>query len=310
MDTLEQRIEQTINDREHGSRWLVKEAIEILRDLAQMQELSEHERMDQLLTSARRIARARPAMAALSSAVSQILNVEGGVQAVADKAQKMLDTHSTANAHITEHALSLLQGHVMTCSISGTVLDVLLALREQIEHVTVLEGRPRYEGRETALLLSQHGVAVTLITDAQADIFLPQCQSVIVGADSILINGDVLNKAGTALLAWAAHGHNIPFYVLCETLKISPHRWVEHDPARQTANFALLEEKEAYEVWEPDTHEGRPYGITVRNFYFDRTPYRLITHILTERGIVDRRAIREVAVETRANQRKVLGSRK
>jgi ribose 1,5-bisphosphate isomerase len=65
MDTIDKRIEQTINDREHGSRWLVKEAIAILRDLAQMPELSEHERMDRLLASARRIAQARPAMAAL-----------------------------------------------------------------------------------------------------------------------------------------------------------------------------------------------------------------------------------------------------
>jgi ribose 1,5-bisphosphate isomerase len=305
MDTIDKRIEQTINDREHGSRWLVKEAIEILRDLALMQELAENERMDRLLKSARRIAHARPAMAALSSAVSQILNVDGGVEAVAAKAQQMLEMYITATTHIAEHARALLRGHVMTCSISGTVLDVLLALREQIEHVTVLEGRPRYEGRETARFLSQQGVAVTLITDAQADIFLPQCQSVVVGADSVLINGDVLNKAGTALLAWSAHSRNILFYVLCETWKISPHRWVDHDPAHQTTNFSLLEEKEASEVWEPDVP-----GITVRNFYFDRTPYRLITHILTERGVVDRRAIREVAVETRTNERKILGSGK
>jgi ribose 1,5-bisphosphate isomerase len=303
MDIIEKRIEQTINDREHGSRWLVKEATEILRDLALMQELSENERMDRLLATARRIAHARPAMAALSSAVSQVLNVEGGTREVACKAQQVLETFVSATTQITEHARPLLRGHVMTCSISGTVLDVLLALREQIEHVTVLEGRPRYEGRETARLLGQQGIVVTFITDAQADIFLPQCQCVVVGADSVMINGDVLNKAGTALLAWAAHGRNIPFYVLCETLKISPRRWVDHDPAHQAANFSLLEEKEADEVWEPDVP-----GITVRNFYFDRTPYRLITHILTERGILDRRAIREVAVETRLNQRKVLVS--
>jgi ribose 1,5-bisphosphate isomerase len=308
MDTIENRIEQTINDREHGSRWLVKEAIEILRDLAQMQELSEQERMQQLRTSARKIARARPAMAALSSAVSQILDVEEdeGVQEVAQKAQHLLEVYASANEQITEYARALLKGRVMTCSISGTVVEVLLALRDQIEHVTVLEGRPRYEGRETARLLSQQGVAVTVITDAQADIFLPQCQSVVVGADSVLINGDVLNKAGTALLAWAAHGRNIPFYVLCETLKISPHRWVDHDPTRLAANLTLLEEKEASEVWEPEPDVYK--GVEVRNFYFDRTPYRLVTHIFTERGILDRHAIREVAVETRVSERKLLRS--
>jgi translation initiation factor 2B subunit (eIF-2B alpha/beta/delta family) len=313
IETIEQRIEQTISDREHGSRWLVKESVEILRDLAQMQEISAHERMNHLLASARKIARARPAMAALSSAVSQVLNIEhtgddgDRVQEIEHNAQHLLDSYATANAYIAEHARTLLRGRVMTCSISGTVVDVLLALREQIEHVTVLEGRPRYEGRETARLLSQHGVAVTVITDAQADIFLPQCHCVVVGADSILINGDVLNKAGTALLAWAAHGRSIPFYVLCETMKIAPRRWVEHDPTRQQANFALLEEKEAAEVWEPPADAS---GVEVRNFYFDRTPYRLVTHVVTERGIVDRRAIREVAVETRANERKLLQSTK
>jgi len=46
-----------------------------------------------------------------------------------------------------------------------------------------------------------------------------------VGADSILADGDILNKAGTALLAWSARGHSYPFYVLSETLKISSRRW-------------------------------------------------------------------------------------
>src|SRR5262249_7420096 len=180
-------------------------------------------------------------------------------------------------------------------------VDVLVALREQIERVIVLEGRPRYEGRETARYLSQQNMAVTLITDAQADIFLPECQGVVVGADSILINGDVLNKAGTALLAWAAHGHGLPFYVLCETLKISPRRWGDHNAAHLAESLAMLEEKEAEEVLEQPIP-----GVVVRNFYFDRTPYRLVSGIVTEQGVLDRRAIREIAVKTRANERQLM----
>ena len=305
MNAIEQRIEQTINDREHGSRWLVRSALEILHDLATTPDIPESERMPLVLSSARRIALARPAMAALTSAVCQALDVAGGTDEVAQKANQLLDDYTTATTRISSFGQPLLHGRIMTCSISGTVVDVLLALREQIEHVFVLEGRPGYEGRETARLLSQQGIAVTLITDAQADIFLPECQSVVVGADSVLINSDIINKAGTALLAWAAHGRAIPFFVLCETLKISPHRWVEHDPAHQVANFSLLEEKEPVEVWSDPIP-----GIAVRNFYFDRTPYRLITHVITEQGILDRRAIREIAVATRAIERKVLQVRK
>ncbi len=254
---------------------------------------------------ARQIAQSRPAMAALSSAVSRVVCVEGGPDAVAQEAEQLLAEYDSATERIAEHAQPFLHGQIMTCSISGTVLEVLLAHRQQIAGVIALEGRPRYAGRDMARALAREGVAVTLITDAQADIFLPQCQAVVVGADSVLVNGDVLNKAGTALLAWAARGRNIPLYVLCETLKISPRRWVEHDPAYQAQNLALLEEKEPEEV----LADPLP-GVAVRNFYFDRTPHRLIRQVITEQGLLDRRAIREIAVRTRVNERMLLRQHK
>jgi len=301
MENIEQRITQVCNDREHGSRWLVREAVLILRDVAQSPQTSQDALMQLLFHYARRIAQSRPAMAALASAVSRVVCVQGGPEAIVQEAQQLLAEYDTAIEQIATHAQPLLQGQVMTCSISGTVLEVLVANRQQIEQVIVLEGRPRYEGCEMARALSQQGLAVTLITDAQADIFLSQCQAVVVGADSILINGDVLNKAGTALLAWAARGHSLPFYVLCETLKISPRRWVDHHAARRAENLAMLEEKEAEEVLEQPIS-----GVVVHNFYFDHTPYRLVSGIVTEQGVLDRRAIREIAVKARANERQLM----
>ena len=301
MENIEQRIMRVCNDREHGSRWLVREAVLILRDVAQSPQTSQDVLMQLLFYYARRIAQSRPAMAALASAVSRVVCVQGGPEAIVQEAQQLLAEYDTAVEQIATHAQPLLHGQVMTCSISGTVLEVLVANRQQIEQVIVLEGRPRYEGRELARALSQQGLAVTLITDAQADIFLPECQAVVVGADSILINGDVLNKAGTALLAWAARGHSLPLYVLCETLKISPRRWVDHNAARRAENLAMLEEKEAEEVLEQPIS-----GIVVHNFYFDHTPYRLVSGIVTEQGVLDRRAIREIAVKARANERQLM----
>ncbi len=301
MENIEQRITQVCNDREHGSRWLVREAVLILRDVAQSPQTSQDALMQLLFHYARRIAQSRPAMAALASAVSRVVCVQGGPEAIVREAQQLLAGYDTAIEQIATHAQPLLHGQVMTCSISGTVLEVLVANRQQIEQVIVLEGRPRYEGREMARALSQQGLAVTLITDAQADIFLPECQAVVVGADSILINGDVLNKAGTALLAWAARGHSLPFYVLCETLKISPRRWVDHNAARRAENLTMLEEKEAEEVLEQPIS-----GVVVHNFYFDHTPYRLVSGIVTEQGVLDRRAIREIAVKARANERQLM----
>src|SRR5581483_386054 len=165
--------------------------------------------------------------------------------------------------------------------------------------VIVLEGRPRYEGREMARALSERGFAITLITDAQADIFLPECQGVVVGADSVLANGDVLNKAGTALLAWAARGHRIPFYVLCESLKISPKRW-SAESERRGDHLEMLEEKEAIEVLEQEIP-----GVTVRNFYFDRTPNRLVSQIISERGVLQRSDIRAIAARAKEDRQKL-----
>ncbi len=259
MSNFEQRIDQVRNDREHGSRWLVRETISILHDIAIQANSSADERLQQLQQAGSELAHARPAMAALAGAVGRILSAPDGVEGMAREAERLLKEYDTATEHIARYARPFLHGTLMTDSISGTVLDVLVSCREQIRGVIVLEGRPRYEGRDMAKALSQHHMAVTLITDAQADIFLPQCQAVVVGADSVLANGDVLNKAGTALLGWAAQGHSIPFYVLCETLKVSPRGW--------SGDLAQLEEKEASEV----LAEPIP-GVTVRNFYFDRTP--------------------------------------
>ena len=161
----------------------------------------------------------------------------------------------------------------MTHSLSGTVLEVLRACIPSIEHVIILEGRPLYEGRTVAQELSGQEARITLITDAQADIFLPMCQAIVTGADSILDDGSVLNKAGTALLAWAARGHGVPFYILSETLKISPRRW--------SGELALLEEHPGQEVWKQAGPE-----IAVRNFYFDHAPADLVTGIITEEGLL------------------------
>jgi translation initiation factor 2B subunit (eIF-2B alpha/beta/delta family) len=304
MENIEQRITQVRNDRDHGSRWLVREAITILYDLATGQSTSVDEQMRQLYTAGKKLAHARPSMAALPNAVGRILNVQGGTAAVAREAALLLHEYDTATEHITAHATPFMKGRLMTCSLSGTVLDVLLACRATITEVVVLEGRPRYEGRAMATALSKQGMAVTLITDAQADILLPQCTGIVVGADSVLANGDVLNKAGTALLAWAAHGHNVPFYVLCETLKISPRRWSENEEEGWSDNLNLLEEKEPEEVLEQPIS-----GVKVRNFYFDHTANKLVTKLITERGILGPQAIQAIADRAMQNERAFEGGR-
>ncbi len=294
MASIEQRIAQVRDDREHGSRWLVRETITILHDIAVDPEQPRDERLRRLKSAGQALVRARPAMAAIAGAVWRILgapDASGDIDGMARAAEQMLQTYDNAVAHITEYARPLLRGTLMTHSLSGTVIDVLGACAQQLDGVIVLEGRPRYEGRAMAEALSKEELAITLITDAQAAIFLPECSAAVVGADSVLADGSIFNKAGTALVGWAAHGLKKPLYVLSETLKIAPYQW--------KGDLAQLEEKEAGEVLE------RPIpGVTARNFYFDHTPASLVTKLVTEQGILTRDEVERIAKEIQEAMRR------
>lgn len=282
MDDLTARVARIRDDHEHGSRWLVRSTIELLRDLAGQSARSPEEQLSQLRQAGRELASARPAMAALAGAVGRILAAPGGLPGIARAAEQLLREYDQSIEHITTFARPLLHGTILTHSLSGTVLEVMNNCMPAVEHIIVLEGRPLYEGRAAAEAWSRQAVALTVITDAQADIFLPTCQAVVVGADSILADGSILNKAGTALLARAARGHAIPFYVLAETLKIAPHAW--------SGDLALLEEKSPQEVWSQP-----PPGVAVRNFYFDHTPAELITTLISEQGPLSKEEIKQRA---------------
>jgi ribose 1,5-bisphosphate isomerase len=282
MEEIEQRLAAVCNDRDHGSRWVVREAVSIMYDLASDTTSPIGDTMQRLHNTAQKLVQSHPAMAALAGAVRRLEETSESPTDIATKASGLLQEIDHATEHITAYARPLLRGTLMTHSMSGTILDVIVACKAQIEHVIVLEGRPRYEGRNMAQLLAeQRSFAVTLITDAQADIFLPQCEALVVGADTVFANGDVINKAGTALLAWAAQGHKVPLYVLCETLKFSPLNWV--------SDLAQLEEKDAEEVMDQPIK-----GVTVRNFYFDRTSSHLITKLITDRGSISPEEVKQM----------------
>jgi translation initiation factor 2B subunit (eIF-2B alpha/beta/delta family) len=271
MDDLTRRIIDIREDREHGSRWLVRSTIQLLRDLAMENSVAPAARRARISQAGHELAHARPAMAALAGAIGRILAAPGGTEGMARVAEQLLQAYDMAPEQIATFARPYLQGTLLLHSLSGTVLAVVNACLPAIEQIIILEGRPLYEGRTVAQRLSGQAPRLTLITDAQADIFLPMCQALVVGADSILADGSILNKAGTALLAWAARGHGVPLYVLSETLKISPQSW--------SGDLALLEEHASSEVWEqPATN------LAVRNFYFDYTPAHLVTRIITEQG--------------------------
>jgi methylthioribose-1-phosphate isomerase len=165
----------------------------------------------------------------------------------------------------------------------GTALGVIRAAVESGKRIAVFadETRPYLQGaRLTAWELQHDNIDVTLITDNMSGHFFQQgaFDAVIVGADRIAANGDSANKIGTYTLAVLAQAHDVPFYIAAPVSTID----------RQCPNGAAIpiEERSALEVVEVNGMRMAPEGINVRHPAFDVTPARLITAIITDRGVL------------------------
>lgn len=156
-------------------------------------------------------------------------------------------------------------------------------------HVWVDETRPLNQGaRLTAWELGRHGVAHTVITDNAGGHLMQQgsVDMVIVGTDRTTVTGDVANKIGTYLKALAAKDNDVPFYVALPSSTID---WNLRDGLRQIP----IEERDPDEIRYVEGRSGDqscrvqivPDLSPAANFAFDVTPARLVTGLITERGI-------------------------
>jgi methylthioribose-1-phosphate isomerase len=158
-------------------------------------------------------------------------------------------------------------------------------------HVFADETRPRNQGASlTAWELGRHGVPHTVIADNTGGHLMQHgaVDLVIVGTDRVTANGDVCNKIGTYLKALAARDNNVPFYVAL------PSPTIDFTVADGVAEIPI-EERSADEVatMTGRTADGRietvrivPDGSAVANYGFDVTPARLVTGLITERGVI------------------------
>lgn len=245
-------------------------------------------------------------------AMRQLLHpVPPGDRAVAawSRAAAICDEDVEINRAIGEHGLALIReiadrkrggtvnilthcnaGWIATVDWGTATAPVYMAHDRGIDvHVWVDETRPRVQGALTAWELGHHGVRHTYIADNAGGHLMQhgQVDLVMTGTDRVTAAGDVANKIGTYLKALAAHDNGIPFYVALPSPTID---WTVRDGVREIP----IEERNAAEV---ETVTGRgadghiatvtvtPAGSSAANPAFDVTPARLVTGLITERGI-------------------------
>ncbi|HYF37677.1 MAG TPA: S-methyl-5-thioribose-1-phosphate isomerase [Prosthecobacter sp.] len=262
----------------------------------------------------------RPTAVNLAWAVERQLAAirAGGAEAARETAERIANEDAAACAAIGRHGLRLLEDaaarhpgrpvNVLTHCNAGWLAfvdhgsatgPIYAAHAAGIPlHVWVDETRPRNQGaRLTAWELVQEGVPHTVIADNTGGHLMQhgQVDLVITGADRVTRSGDAANKIGTYLKALAAKDNDVPFYI---ALPSSTFDWALREGVREIP----IEQRGAEElmVAEGVDAEGREAtvrilapGSPVANYGFDVTPARLITGLITERGIC---AAREAAI--------------
>lgn len=281
------KLDEIAADRRLGARQLVVEAIRILKLAAETCEAnSVEECLTYLEETANRLVVIKPSMASFSNAIdtlyhraakfktSNLASLKAFVKHEAEQIIRGLEESSIKA--VEEASKQINDGYtVLTYSRSSTVLEVFrqTTLKGKKISAIVSESRPLYEGRQLAEELSTLGIPVTFITDSAVGHFMSGVDMVLVGADSILADGSVVNKIGTYLVALAAKDKSVPFYSVCELSKFNVRNYLGEE--------TVLEEKEPSEVLDVPLA-----GVTVRNVYFDVTPAKLVSAIITEEGII------------------------
>ena len=158
-------------------------------------------------------------------------------------------------------------------------------------HVFADETRPRNQGASlTAWELGQHGVPHTLIADNTGGHLMQHglVDLVIVGTDRVTANGDVCNKIGTYLKALAARDNNVPFYVALPspTIDFTVADGIAEIPIEQRSPDELATMTGQTADGRIETVRVAPSGTPVANYGFDVTPARLVTGLITERGVI------------------------
>jgi ribose 1,5-bisphosphate isomerase len=172
---------------------------------------------------------------------------------------------------------------ILTHCHSSTVTYLLRKAKQdgKVFEVICTETRPAFQGKITAREMLDLDVKTTFIVDSATRFFMNQVDLVVVGADAITSEGNVINKIGTSMVALVAQEARTPFYVVSELLKF--------DPSTMYGDYEKIEERDPSEIW-----KNAPKKLIIRNPAFDVTRRDFIHGIICEEGIISPHSITEV----------------
>lgn len=269
-------------DNKSGANELVFKALEIFKHQLELIKNPNEDIKRKILGLSEEIISSRPSMAPLINTIGFILNNlesfnKKTIQERLDQLEKEINEKNKALKNNFQKFLTKLnKAHckIMLISYSSTIINLLSKFYEENLEIYVLESRPLLEGQKTAEILSQY-FKTHLIVDAAIGKFMDQISFVLIGADSILKDGSIINKIGTNPLAVLANAENINVYVVADSYK--------YNLRSHFNQLIMIEEKPTNEIY---NKEIKSKFLKVHNYYFDITGSKYITEIISDYGIL------------------------
>jgi len=259
-------VDGIAHDKIHGASYLGKRTIDAIGTAACLSIAQTNiDLFRDLLMIVTRMRNVQPNMASIRNIAGRLLyDIDLACQTavsiteyknlIEQLTRKTLASCTSAAELVSEKLSSIIirKRRILTHSYSGTVKRAIHLCRNRELQVYVTESGPMFEGKRLARELTDLGFKTTVISDNAIYDFPVKFDAVVVGADSVLCDGSIINKIGTKAVARNAKQHSIPVYVAAERSKLD------------TMQFL-----------------GSPLQL---NEIFDLTPSDLITSIITERG--------------------------
>lgn len=282
MNMIEEAARKIESMEVRGAARIARFAAETLREYAKSVKTNFDEEMRK---ASKRLMNTRPTAVSLFNAINYVMSYSGENdeekrESLIERAEEFIEWVDTARERIGRTgAKRIMDGStVMTHCNSSAALSVIKHAFDEGKDVRVIatESRPRHQGYLTTKELVDYGIDVTLIVDSAVRYFMKEVDVVVVGADTITVNGALINKIGTSQIALAAKEARVPFMVAAETYKFSPKTLL--------GELVVIEERDAREVIDGELLNHPK--VTVRNPAFDVTPRDYIDLIITEIGAI------------------------
>jgi translation initiation factor eIF-2B subunit delta len=237
MSEVERGIEEIRADRLQGASQLSRKALEVLKPLIEERSGRKENFLEGLKNVGDRLIRVRPGMAPIANLVAQLVyeifqfSKHEELDSLRDfaysKIEELEKSSKIALKKAATRGAEIIgdNDRIVTCSYSSTIKEVFRIAHRGKKNIRVWVLESRYKDKSYGKImvdeLCQQRIFARLIPDIAIKDCITEIRKVLVGADSVLRDGSLINGLPTHELALAAN-HKLPFYVVCETLKFNP----------------------------------------------------------------------------------------